>query len=659
MKYWLHRNTGGEFAAQYAQSLLSKGFLSIGWKGLSNDENMKLIQKQGWTGVNKVLTKNGWELERNRYCLSRFISEMKKGDLVVVPFPGRFSIYEIADDIIYSNESLDAYHFTDANGIKAEKKAMNGYITFVNNRGEEIDLGFYRRVIPRMLNLSRYDRIDKRLYSKMRVIMTNIEITDVGQAVDNLLGRVQDESDINITPSVLTTKELFSNSLTIPIYQRPYVWTTENVEQLLSDIKKSMEKGQEGYRIGSIILHEDTIVDGQQRISTIAIIRKVLKESYGFANQDKCDLKYNHTDSFRHLRENYGFIKSWISKLTAPNAFAEYLDKCCEYVVLRITGKDGLSTAFKLFDSQNGRGKPLEAYNLLKAYHLRAMEGASDEEKIKCDRQWEQATRFSKSPRETITYDILKHLFDEQLYRSRVWARNKDAWGFSKKQIGEFKGMYINKSNGPKYPFQNRQMLQYMTDKFYNAFLIDTMQVSSRFKGDDNAGINPFTSISQPIVNGKDFFEYIRTYAEIYKKMFIELDSFQLKEFKEFYKAYCLGYEGHWRTGDNYVREMYKSITLYLFDKFGEDVLNRYYKILYLLCYYLRRSNSRVFYQTVAKYPQNLFSIISNAKSEYDLKILDSKLQLSVSGGFVDNQGKNRFQQYEQVVELLKGKKDE
>ena len=145
MKYWLHRNTGGEFAAQYAQSLLSKGFLSIGWKGLSNDENMNLIQKQGWTGVNKVLTKNGWELERNRYCLSRFISEMKKGDLVVVPFPGRFSIYEIADDIIYSNESLDAYHFTDAIGIKAEKKAMNGYITFVNNRGEEIDLGFYKK----------------------------------------------------------------------------------------------------------------------------------------------------------------------------------------------------------------------------------------------------------------------------------------------------------------------------------------------------------------------------------------------------------------------------------------------------------------------------------------------------------------------------------
>lgn len=474
------------------------------------------------------------------------------------------------------------------------------------------------------------------------------------------LGNSKANSEIHIRPLTLTTEQLFSNALTIPIYQRPYVWTTENVEQLLCDIKKSMTLGKKSYRIGSIILHEDTIVDGQQRISTLALIRKVLKESYGFENHDACDLKYNHTASFEHLRQNYEFIKFWISKLIEPIAFAEYLNSCCEFVVLKISGKDGLSMAFKLFDSQNGRGKPLEAYNLLKAFHLRAMEGLSEEEKIKCDRQWEQATRFSKSPRETVTYNILKHLFDEQLYRSRVWARNSSAWRFSKKQLGEFKGMYIDKSHGPEYPFQNRQMLMYMTEKFYNAFLMDTMPVKSRFNGDNNTGISPFTSISQPIVNGRNFFEYIKTYVEIYKKMFVELDSYQLKEFKDFYKEYCLGYEGHWRTGDNYVREMYKSITMYLFDKFGEDVLNRHYKTLYLHCYYLRRCNSKVYYQTVAKYPHSLFAIISNAKSEYELKALDSGLQLQVYGGFVDKEGRSKFPQYEQVAGLLSnGKKYE
>ena len=104
---------------------------------------------------------------------------------------------------------------------------------------------------------------------------------------------------------------------------------------------------------------------------------------------------------------------------------------------------------------------------------------------------------------------------------------------------------------------------------------------------------------------------------------------------------------------------MYKSITFYMFDKFGEDVLNRYYKTLYLLCYYLRRSNSKVYYQTVAKYPQSLFAIISNAKSEYDLKALDSKLQLKVAGGFEDAEGRSKFPQYEQVVGLLTRTKDE
>lgn len=39
------------------------------------------------------------------------------------------------------------------------------------------------------------------------------------------------------------------------------------------------------------------------------------------------------------------------------------------------------SEAFQMFDSQNGRGKELEAYNLLKAYHIRAMEQNSREEK--------------------------------------------------------------------------------------------------------------------------------------------------------------------------------------------------------------------------------------------------------------------------------------
>jgi hypothetical protein len=305
--------------------------------------------------------------------------------------------------------------------------------------------------------------------------------------------------------------------------------------------------------------------------------------------------------------------------------FISYLDKCCEFVVVRVSGKDSLSLAFKLFDSQNGRGKPLEAYNLLKAFHLRAMATSDENQKITCDREWEQNTRYGRDTSDGIVaYDILKHLFDEQLYRTRIWCRNSEAWSFSKKRIKEFKGMQIDKSHAVDYPFQNKQLLLFMTEKFYQMFLKDTMPTCSRFSDGDGADINPFVSINQPIVNGSSFFDYIRSYAEIYKKLFLELDSYQMYDFKVFYVKYCLSYNGHWRIGDNYIREMYKSLIMLLFDKFGESGVNAYHRHLYVLAYSLRRKQSRVYYSTVAKYPAQIFSIIDNAKDLSSLRKLES-----------------------------------
>lgn len=659
MRYWLHRITGGDYAQPYTQPLLSQGILSIGWKGLSNDDNKSFIQEKGIEGVEAVLRKYEWELNRNRHCLSRFISEMKQGDLVVVPSPGHFSIYKVMDDVVFSNESIDIKCFVDYNGIQASKKESDGYYSFINNQGEEVDLGFYRRVKPLVLDLSRYDGIDPRLYSKLRTLMTNIEISDVGPIIDEILkkgsqrgndsdtGNGPIEKALSVVPLIHTTLELLSMSLSIPNYQRPYVWSEENVDQMLNDIMLSMEQSKEKYRLGSIILYDNNIVDGQQRLTTLALVKIALQRMDGRTNELKPNLTYNHSQSFEHIRKNFNFINDWLLRNPNKKAFEEYLDNHCVCSVLKISGRDGMSMAFKLFDSQNGRGKPLEPYNLLKAYHLRAMDSQPTNEKIICDRTWEQATRYCKSDN-IQTYDILKHLFDEQLYRSRVWSRNKCAWNFTKKRIDEFKGMNIDKYHSPLYPFQNYQLLFYMTEKFYQGFLAETMPTCSRFVDNDDTNISPFTQITQPIVNGKEFFDYIRTYAEIYKRLFIELDTYQLREFKSFYKIHCLKYDGHWRTGDNYVREMYKSIIMCIFDKFGENVLNKYYRTLYLLTYIVRRLNEKVFYQTVAKHPQELFAIIHNAKSECDLKALDKRIIWEIPGGYTS------FKEYEDVVEELK-----
>src|SRR4051812_13549809 len=73
---------------------------------------------------------------------------------------------------------------------------------------------------------------------------------------------------------------LADKSLTIPYYQRPYTWTDKQVEPLLTDLFKA-DKGKPVI-MGSIILHRthknlNEIVDGQQRLTTFAILSLLLK----------------------------------------------------------------------------------------------------------------------------------------------------------------------------------------------------------------------------------------------------------------------------------------------------------------------------------------------------------------------------------------------
>ena len=235
--------------------------------------------------------------------------------------------------------------------------------------------------------------------------------------------------------------------------------------------------------------------------------------------------------------------------------------------------------------------------------------------------------------------DILRQIFDEQLYRGRIWSKGKEAHKFKKSDIDEFKGFTIDKNHSIDFPFQNPYLLQYLTAKFYNNILAGTTAVQTRFKNGDNENIDPFVNITQQIVNGKAFFDYVETYVEIYKQLFIHLKGYQLKEFKEFYYKYCLNYDGQLedaesngcykpigyanRSGDSYLREAYKTTVLLLFDKFGERGLNKYYKVLYKLIYSERLINSQVRRDSVSKLPIEYISIINQAQNLADLVDLE------------------------------------
>lgn len=444
-----------------------------------------------------------------------------------------------------------------------------------------------------------------------------------------------------INASIVKVKDVLKENLRIPEYQRPYRWDTENVRQLLEDILTSKTFGKKQYRIGSVILHDNSLdntldlVDGQQRVTTIFLIKKACLEEEILS----CSLSYKHIDSFNNIKNNYAYIDSWLCENCKDDRadYFKYINESCEFVQIVVSD---LSEAFQMFDSQNGRGKELEAYNLLKAYHIRAMELNGQDEKIKCDKQWEASTMWNTTP--TImgdakgNIDILKQLFSEQIYRSRIWSKKESAYRFTKKEIHEFKGFTIDKNHLAQFPYQNPQLLQYLTSKFYKNVLEGTVSTQTRFISGDGENIDPFVSINQNIVNGKPFFDFIETYVEIYKRMFIDLGSFQLAEFKGFFYKYCLeygadenkrfdtyafypkGYSAS-RDGDSHLRELYKSLVFVLFDKFGEKGLNKYYKVIYRLIYLNRLANKQVKYNMVANLPHEYFDIIIQAKDLAEL----------------------------------------
>ena len=85
----------------------------------------------------------------------------------------------------------------------------------------------------------------------------------------------------------LSIEKLLQDFYVVPSFQRDYVWGSEEVEQLLTDIFNEYEAGQGEYFIGTIIVAPGAsgtyeLIDGQQRMTTIYLflcaLRDYLKE---------------------------------------------------------------------------------------------------------------------------------------------------------------------------------------------------------------------------------------------------------------------------------------------------------------------------------------------------------------------------------------------
>lgn len=424
----------------------------------------------------------------------------------------------------------------------------------------------------------------------------------------------------NISANIKMIGELEFSKLNIPPYQRPYRWKTSHVETLLNSIQNNIEKGE--YRIGSIILHPNEerkldIVDGQQRLTTLSLLFLYLE---GEESIHCLACKYNHLESKQNLYNNYTIITNWADKQNKERLLNFILNKC-SMVVIEV---EELSEAFQMFDSQNGRGKELEAYNLLKAYHLRAIDNDQTQftitsEKKEIDRQWEASVLMETKKGEN--NNLLKYIINE-LYRIRQWSQLKRGNPFGKSKIKEFKGIQFNNSTS-QLPLYNYSFLLYM---YFNQAEEgkSLMKGVALRNGRNSNDQNPFVSINMDIINGKLFFEYIQTYVSAYNYIFnSEFEEKDiLYQFKLDFEKYCCNYKGSFRKGDQYLKEVYITLIIALYDRFGENYVKKYYKNIYNLVYRKRLEHWSIFYAMVADFPIKYFKAITTAIDESGLEIL-------------------------------------
>lgn len=196
--YWIHRIS---YCAEVSYPLLEKGILSIGFSDFSSKDFVENTIKD-WNLFEAAFRKEWGNVPRNRYSLWRFIRDMKKGDYIIVPSWGTFSVYELESDEIYITDSELLKGIKDTNGIEIIKQE-DGYLHFNNKNNEILDLGFFRKVKQIKINISRTDFADSALTSRLKIRQTNANIDNIKGSVLKAINSCNEDEPINLHGQLL------------------------------------------------------------------------------------------------------------------------------------------------------------------------------------------------------------------------------------------------------------------------------------------------------------------------------------------------------------------------------------------------------------------------------------------------------------------------
>lgn len=219
--------------------------------------------------------------------------------------------------------------------------------------------------------------------------------------------------------SLSVNRLLNEDTYVIPLYQRNFAWTYDEIEQLLNDVADAFQEQRENYYIGTLVVNEENglfkIIDGQQRTTALNLIALALEHEFGFDRLKAVNLtfparkKSNENiqklftkqkisdDDENELTRGYGYAKDALKKVLEerqlnPQFFVDYLFE--NVIIFRSILPEVLDLNL-YFERFNSRGEQLEAHEILKAQMMSKF-GEDQEMAQKFVRIWDACAEFDK-----------------------------------------------------------------------------------------------------------------------------------------------------------------------------------------------------------------------------------------------------------------------
>lgn len=435
---------------------------------------------------------------------------------------------------------------------------------------------------------------------------------------------------MTVTVASCTLSELFSGDaipdseggmiegcLTIPEYQRSYQWRDTQINRLLNDFyhhRKEQQDRKAGtaspFYLGSIILHQQSykksekprlnIIDGQQRLTTLAIIAFLQKRFTHLS------LSYESPESQQQIKRNL----MWLEQHKQPELQTIDLDQVSFTLVVTRSEDD----AYRFFETQNTGGVRLGGADIIKAHHLRAVDEIDKQATDQFAKRWEALGDL-----EPVIKALLRGRYWQSLFFRELPLHNQ------KPQIRTSIVSELAEKTGKGEDIAYGRI--WRTRLPGGREMLSQAQTGYELRQPLNAGANTI-----------HYLQYFQGLEQMYLK---ENPNLNLPKYTDFYKFIC-GLEGC-----SYLKQLFDTCLLLYISQFGTQQLDLAAKKLFRVTYSRRVENQKAVKEksvpAFVKETPVLDWITMSYTAEQCFARLDN-FELKVDGSNLDKNGvKKRF----------------